>query len=205
MNVGKILSGLMKEQKLTSAELARLTGIVQPVIYRMAAGETDNPKIGTLIPIANYFGISINQLIGLNEPSQNVFSSIGEKNNKIPLLKWNEISEFPAIGEEHEYVSIDEKRSGSCFAVKIDGPTMNPAFPDNCIAVFDSSLTAKHGDYILVSFKEQSKITLKQFLVDGEDLYLKPLNQDLKTVFINELSTIIIKGILIETRIKFRE
>jgi SOS-response transcriptional repressor LexA len=204
--IGRTLTELMKERKLTSAELARLTGVVQPVIYRMASGETDNPKIGTLIPIANYFGISINQLIGFKEPPGNLASCESElKNKKIPLLKWGEVPDWPVVSRDHQYISVDRDMVDSCFALEINGPTMNHSFPDGCIAVFDANLTARNGDFVLVFSKEHKKVALKQFLTDGGDVYLKPLNKELNTVFIDKISTINIRGVLTETRITFRE
>jgi len=58
------LTTLMQKQNLSSSELARLTGITQPVIYRLMTGQTENPQIFTIKPIADYFGISIDQLMG---------------------------------------------------------------------------------------------------------------------------------------------
>ena len=65
-NLATVLSHLMSKNGLTSSELARKTGIAQPVIYRLMSGNTENPQILTLRPIADYFGISIDQLLGLS-------------------------------------------------------------------------------------------------------------------------------------------
>ena len=64
-NLSSVLTHLMSEKGISSAELARKTGVTQPVIYRLMTGETENPQILTLKPIANFFGISIEQLLGL--------------------------------------------------------------------------------------------------------------------------------------------
>lgn len=59
-----VLSHLMHIKGINSAELARLIGIGQPVIYRLMTGVTANPQVFTLKPIADYFHISIDQLLG---------------------------------------------------------------------------------------------------------------------------------------------
>lgn len=64
-NLSSILSHLMSEKGIKSAELARKTGVGQPVIYRLMTGTTDNPQILTLKPIADFFGVSLDQLLGL--------------------------------------------------------------------------------------------------------------------------------------------
>ncbi len=63
-NLASVLTHLMSKNGISSAELARKTGVTQPVVYRLMTGETENPQILTLKPIANYFGISIEQLLG---------------------------------------------------------------------------------------------------------------------------------------------
>lgn len=55
----------MTEMKISSAELARKTGVAQPVVYRLMTGVTENPQILTIKPIANFFGVSIEQLLGM--------------------------------------------------------------------------------------------------------------------------------------------
>lgn len=60
-----ILTHLMLEKGVNSAELARRSGVPQPVIYRLMTGATENPQVLTLKPIANYFGVSIEQLLGM--------------------------------------------------------------------------------------------------------------------------------------------
>ncbi|MBV9576898.1 MAG: helix-turn-helix transcriptional regulator [Gammaproteobacteria bacterium] len=64
-NLSSILSHLMSEKGIKSAELARKTGVGQPVIYRLMTGITDNPQILTLKPISDFFGVSLDQLLGL--------------------------------------------------------------------------------------------------------------------------------------------
>jgi len=64
-NIASILSHLMSKNNISSAELARRTGIGQPVIYRLMTGITENPQVLTLKPIAEYFGITVDSFVGL--------------------------------------------------------------------------------------------------------------------------------------------
>lgn len=85
-----ILSHLMSEKGIKSAELARKTGVGQPVIYRLMTGATDNPQIHTLKPIADFFGVSLDQLIGLNSlNNQRTLNNILLHNvsNKLTTIK----------------------------------------------------------------------------------------------------------------------
>jgi transcriptional regulator with XRE-family HTH domain len=70
-NLSTVLGRLVAEKGISSAELARKTGVSQPVVHRLIAGETENPQILSLKPLADYFGISLDQLLGyapLNAP-----------------------------------------------------------------------------------------------------------------------------------------
>lgn len=88
-NLASRLTALMQQQKLSSSELARLTGIAQPVIYRLMTGQTENPQILTIKPIADYFTINIDQLMGfssLNSPKSLSNMDLHNLNNKLTTI-----------------------------------------------------------------------------------------------------------------------
>jgi len=90
VNLSGTLSLLMSEKGIKSAELARKTGIGQPVIYRLMTGTTDNPQIQTLKPIADFFEVSIDQLLGLSPlTNQKPFDNAALHNlsNKLTTIK----------------------------------------------------------------------------------------------------------------------
>ncbi len=89
-NLATILSKLMSERGIKSAELARKTGIGQPVIYRLMTGTTDNPQIQTLKPIADFFGVTIDQLLGyasLSKPMTIDNITAHNLHNKLTAIK----------------------------------------------------------------------------------------------------------------------
>src|SRR3990167_958328 len=89
-NLSNILSHLMSEKGIKSAELARKTGVGQPVVYRLMTGATENPQILTLKPIADFFGVSLDQLIGLsplNNQKQMDNVLLHNLNNKLTTIK----------------------------------------------------------------------------------------------------------------------
>lgn len=88
-SLSTILSHLMSENRITSAELARRTGIGQPVIYRIMTGSTDNPQVLTLKPIAEFFKISIDQLLGISPLSTRALNgfSLHTLSNQLTTIK----------------------------------------------------------------------------------------------------------------------
>jgi transcriptional regulator with XRE-family HTH domain len=64
-NLSIVLSFLMSSVGIKSAELARKTGVAQPVISRLMTGVTNNPQVLTIKPLADFFNISLEQLLGI--------------------------------------------------------------------------------------------------------------------------------------------
>lgn len=70
-NLPTILTQLMTKKGIKSAELARQTQVGQPVIHRLMTGNTENPQILTLKPLADFFAVSIDQLLGYAPLTEN--------------------------------------------------------------------------------------------------------------------------------------
>ncbi|HSW94123.1 MAG TPA: helix-turn-helix transcriptional regulator [Gammaproteobacteria bacterium] len=107
-NLSDVLSHLMSTAGIGSAELARKTGIGQPVIYRLMTGATENPQILTLKPIADYFGKSIDQLIGISPlnsmtpPTHVVLHDLGNKLSSIKTIASVLIDFLPPLIEGYQ-------------------------------------------------------------------------------------------------------
>lgn len=186
-NLSTILKTLMHEVGITVTELARRTGVGQPVIHRMASGETDNPKVGSLSPIAKFLNVSISQLVGDDPLPAERFK--GSHNpfyrawTKLPLLSWEQAAHWPrrVYSEVESYISTEAVVSDKAFAARVEDTTMAPRFPEGSILIFDPEIKAQDKDFIAICIEGQNKIQFKQMLQDGPDLYLKPINQDFQT------------------------
>src|SRR3990167_10705325 len=97
--LSQILRALMDELQLSESELARRTQIGQPVIHRILSGETDSPRVATLSQIANYFSISISQLIGDSPLPENRLPGTHTQSIhtwiQVPLLNWEQVLTWP--------------------------------------------------------------------------------------------------------------
>lgn len=63
-NLSSILKGFIKEANISEYRLAKDIKMPYHTLHQLITSETICPKVNTLKPIANYFGISIEQLIG---------------------------------------------------------------------------------------------------------------------------------------------
>lgn len=206
-HIGDMLKAIMERKKISSSELARCTGIAQPVIYRIASGETDNPKINTLIPIANYFKISLDELIngsasGGNGQAISDFNSAAQQ-QKIPLFTLDVLSNKTAH-HASEWFSAHTRTSASSFCVKISDDSFLPNFPVRTIMIFEPDIEPRNGDIILVSHKNEP-LSIKKLLIDGGDFYLKPIRAELSAKPIAHKSDLEIMGVLVETASFYRK
>jgi len=191
--LNQILKALMAEIRINESELARRTGIGQPVIHRIASGETDNPKVGTLSPIAKFFALSISQLIGDEPLPPNRIpgtfnpSAVGWK--QLPLLSWEQAFLWPHLPDTARptrTVSTDQDISKNAFGLVIKDNTMEPRFPEGTLLIVDPELKIQNCDFAIVYVDGQKQPTFKQVLIDGEAIYLKPLNADFKTTLLDK-------------------
>jgi transcriptional regulator with XRE-family HTH domain len=67
MELKDILRALMETRAVGQNELADITKVPQPTIFRILKGESKDPRSGTLRPLADYFGLSVAQMRG-DEP-----------------------------------------------------------------------------------------------------------------------------------------
>ena len=181
-----VLRTLMHEVGITVTELARQTNIGQPVIHRMASGETDNPKVGSLSPIAKFF--NVNQLIG-DEPLdparfQGSHNPYYRQWSRLPLLSWEQAAHWPERlmpAEIQSYISTELNVTEKAFAIHMEDTTMINRFPIGTIFVIEPKMEVQDKDFIALQVEGEDKIQFKQVLMDGPDVYLKPLNTDFET------------------------
>ena len=205
--LSQILRALMLEVGITVTELARRTGVGQPVIHRMASGETDNPKVGSLSPIAAFFNVTISQLVGDDPLPEDRFK--GSHNpyyrawTKLPLLNWEQAVLWPNHRQQEvqSYISTEAIVSDMAFATRIEDTTMAPRFPEGSILVVDPEIKPQDQDFVLIHLGNHGKAQFKQMLVDGESLYLKPINTDFQTNRVEKPYRIL--GVMIQVLTEF--
>lgn len=174
--LSEVLKALLRHRKLTVSELARHTGIVQPVIYRMTTGETDNPKLSSLLPIANYFNVNLSQLIG-EEPLSHKDNT--ENNVKaIPLLTLSNVHEYKKVIPNEPKNIMAMGLSDEAFALVMPDTSMEPMFQRSSLLIFDPLNDPQDRSFVLVRLAAPATIVFRQLIIDVDQKYLKPLNPD---------------------------
>jgi SOS-response transcriptional repressor LexA len=188
--LGTILKKLLFRKDIRAADLARNINIPAPTIHRLITGKSTRPYLSSLQPIADYFSLNVQQLLG-EEALPAEYTETNEEGNNLPRI--NKIKYLPIIPWEQIF-SVDKIQyksfkqtpfigsiSEQSFATTMPDSSMEPIFPQGSILIFDPQKTPKDRSYVLVQISDSQLPTFRQLLIDLEYKYLKPLNPDLKT------------------------
>lgn len=200
-----ILQKLIQEKNINVTELARQTKLKQPTLQRIVSGVYNRPHIKSLKPLADFFGITIEQLTG--EDLISWLPSKSELIRRIPILSPTQAIKWPvdAIKNKlHLHTIIDIEVNQHTFAIKMLDASMEPLFPKNTLLIIDPHKEATDRCYILVKTKEYPEPILRQLLIDGKNRYIKPLSPDFEQFKMLILHpTDMVLGILVQARLDY--
>ena len=206
-NLSITLKKLLSNINLSEAELARRTGIAQPMINRLATGKNANPKLQTLKPIAKYFGVTFSQLLGEEIlPAKNELEQRSVKWYEASLINAGDIIKI--INKESvvaiKTVTTNIHLSDSAFAFLINNDHYEPKLTNNTMLFVDPEANARNRDLTLVLDTETQKVSIQQLIVDNNDKYLKELSKDPELHTLTDESSLKVLGVVVQTRHDYR-
>jgi len=174
--IGQILNRLMAEKKIRVAELARQINLPQPTIHRIATGACEHPHSSSLVPIANFFSISVEQLKG------HELIPWLDRASRIPFLTWEQALHWPSNKNkiQGELIFTDANVGKNGYALKINDAAMDPVFPKNTLLIADPDKLPKDRSYVIAILSGINIPIFRQLLIDAKDHYLKALSPDLE-------------------------
>jgi SOS-response transcriptional repressor LexA len=201
-SVAHNLRRLMSINKVSEAEVSRQTHIPQPTIHKIVSGKTTDPRASTLIALADYFKISIDELVtGVELKRQ------ASKTTSIPIISWSECINAQSILETITHSNWDkwvvtQSLSEACYAV-LSKPCMEPRFPVGTALVIDPTMKPEDGDVVLAHYANTSEATLREISIDGPTVLLTTLYGNTPP---HEMTTdIAIKGVLIRSIFSYHD
>lgn len=136
---------------------------------------------------------------------------------RVPLVSWVIAGEWADIEDpqqipvdEYEYVeTLEPLDHRSAIALLVEGTSMHdPANPNSfepgCVIVVKAVHVRepKSGDFVVVRLENEKRATFKQLIIDGDSMYLKPLNPDLPVMRVTSDATIV--GVVSEKIVRKR-
>ena len=208
--IGQNITLLMDACNIDATELSQQTGLPCSTISRLRSNTTEfSPNLSSLIPIAEFFRVTLSQLVGeepITKEAYGTFKLNKIKKHSIPVLNSENIFEYLASNQikNSPLINIDLILSENAFAYINHGNAMDPQFPDKTLLIMDPNLETENLDHVLVVQNGKRTPIFRQILIDGEDKYLRTLNPAFNEFVkvTNDSHTII--GVMVQSQRNFK-
>lgn len=122
---------------------------------------------------------------------------------RVPLISsvqagsWTEVVDNFQPGDAEEWIDVTSRVDPSAFALVVVGNSMEAEFREGEIVIVDPGREARSGDYVVAKINDD-EATFKQLIVDGGNVYLRPLNSDYPVIVVPKDKTFMIVGRIVE-------
>ncbi|MBY0379499.1 MAG: XRE family transcriptional regulator [Burkholderiales bacterium] len=204
--IGKIIKILLEECNLDEASLSRHVCIPKSTLSRLINHDA-NPTLETIKPIAEFFGLTVSQLIGETAiPSDRLPGTCFPNPytvSRVPILNFLNIDTYlNDTISNFEWVSTEKELTEKSFAIFIENDEFNLFIPKNSLVIININSLPEYGDIVLAKLKKTNTLTLRQFMVDDGDCYFRTLNPNINKVSkVSKEDTIY--GVIIEHRLNY--
>lgn len=196
---------LRTKKDLSQQKMAEMLGIAQSTLSQYESQKRE-PDFETLTKISNFFGVSVDYLIG-NDYSRDKPSRKSTK--KIPVLGKVEAGvPIEAVQEiiDWEEITGEMAESGEFFALQINGNSMMPRMAPGDVVIVRKQPDVDSGEIAIVIINGEDA-TCKKIIKRSNGISLVSYNSDYPPVFYTteqiEGLPVIILGRVVELRAKF--
>lgn len=196
-NISVNLNKLISLFSMNLLELSKKSGVSYSSLHNLL-NQKQNPTLDTLIRICKTFDINLSQLIGdtpLFKNDKSFFVKEIPVINKIDILNFNcDRDDF----EESIIISYPRNIRNKCFALKNENFN---SFSQNTIFFFElitNNINSYSNQVALIY--NNNNICLKKLILDGDQIFLESIDNDLPTRRINNDKLI---AYLFQTRVDY--
>ena len=157
------------------SELARLTKIAQPTLYRWMVEDAREPRHSSLKPLADFFNVTVFDLLERNlETGDKVqMKAFVTARREVPLGR------VTKDGLELENLKLTDTRPAllvhatrEMFAITVRGDAMAPAIPDGAVAILDPKLKLASGTVVLARDPDTRALVFRRLIQEGGHWFL---------------------------------
>lgn len=159
---------LLKSKGITSYQLAKDTGIPQQSLSHWKVGRS-TPKIERLQIIADYLGVSLEYLTGVQSTITKT-EKLTKKPTKVPVVGAVPAGiPIEAIEDILDYEEIDEEtaKKGEYFGLKIKGNSMYPLIMEDDVVIVRKQEMIESGQVAIVMVNGDEATCKKVIIKDG--------------------------------------
>lgn len=167
---------LLHKTGINAAKLARDLDLPAATIKNLRCGDNKNPTLSTLIPIAQYFSITVSQLIGevAIVDNQNIMADQLYSIVKIPIVSWENADSWRSAVTTSSFIAIaEDEKLPVHFALSVEEDDLQ-IFSKDSILLINAEQKPAHKDFVIVQ-KCGQKAVLRQFFDEGDGVFIKSL------------------------------
>lgn len=167
---------LLKLNNLSGNDLSNITRVPPATIHKVRSGVITNPTIDTLLPLANYFKITLEDFLHTKLTGTQDLTAIANT-SRIPLI---ELKNADNITSENiiRYIGSDYQAREKAFFISI--PNDGMFFAKDSLLLVDKSEAAKSHDYVIVKNRKSTLVSVKKIIFDDK-YYLASIVTGLET------------------------
>jgi hypothetical protein len=157
----------MKSHDTNMTLLYKHTGVPITTIQRICKDPNANPTLASLIPIADFFSITLAQLIGDEPLPQANQSGLAKSLTHVPIISWQQAVHWPKFsfnGHQPRLVSTEISLGDNPFSLEIIDDHLD-SFHKGTQLIVDIHLKPNHGDYVISYKKGSNQASLNQILL----------------------------------------
>lgn len=183
--LGQRIRQRRKELGLSQEKLGELAGLDQTVISKLERGDVQ--ETARIAELANALGcdalwLATGKPTGGKDPrARSAQMQEVSFKGKVPLISyvaagsWSDAVDNLAPGDAEQWVDTTVPVKRHTYALRVEGDSMEPRFPNGAILIVEPEAEAKSGSYVIVR-QNGSEATFKQLVHDGGRWFLKPVN-----------------------------
>ena len=181
------IKALMQKHDLTIDMLAQELSLSVSTINRLLMGSKSDPKLSTLKPLAKFFGVSIDELVGerpINLKPGDDKDSFDPKRAlvQVPIIHWEQVKEAESRVSTltfelwNNWTVIEDEVGKNSYALVVKQSSLPAPFYFKTVIVIDPTRKPHDSDYVLI-LKEENPI-LCQFILNGVEKCYRSLHLD---------------------------
>ncbi|MDD5033810.1 MAG: LexA family transcriptional regulator [Methylococcaceae bacterium] len=196
MSLSQRLKQSREQAQISQRELAKRSGLSQQLISKLENGLVESTA--EVFRLAEALRVDPRWLAtgkGDERGDENPANASSIR-AYVPLISWvaagawrEVVSPYPP-GESEALIPVTCRVGHDAYALRVQGDSMEPVFPDGGIIIVDPAVEPRHGSYVVVRLDEAQQATFKQLVVDGGNRYLKPLNPRYPLMEIRQSATL---------------
>ncbi len=192
--LGQRIKARRKALGLSQDRLGELAGLDQTVISKLERGDVqETSRIAELASVLQCDALwlatgkeawakeAAGKELGGKARGANVANVVQAAAGRVPLISfvaagsWSDAVDNYAPGDAEQWVETTVPVKRHTYALRVEGDSMEPRFPNGAILIVEPEAEAKSGSFVIMR-QNGTDATFKQLVHDGGRWFLKPVN-----------------------------